>query len=1009
MKKLIILLCYSLLIPIIAFADTHIPGGNVSGIWTIGNSPYIIDSLIIIPLDSLLTIEPGVKVIFSGYYSFIILGRLLAEGANNDTITFTVQDTTLGWHGLRFSNINTNNQDSSKVVYCKLKYGKATNYYDDYHGGAIYCTNSSNILIKNCLITKNIAGFGGGIYCEYSNPSLENIIITSNSTHYDGGGIYCNNDSSPNLVNVTISSNSTNYFGGGIYCNNNSNPSLVNVTITGNSAGYGGGIYCNDDSNPSLVNVTITGNSASFGGGIYCYESNPSLVNVTISINSANNFGGGIGCYNSNPILSNVTISGNIATYGGGIHCYNSFPVFNSVNRSNIFLNFANLGNDLYSMENTTIDVIVNTFTVLIPNEHFTYPIDNFTFDILNSKIDQANHDLYVSPFGSDYNSGLNIESPLRTISWALAIIISDNTNLYTIHVANGTYSQSNTGEKFPLHCRSYISLQGEEEDLTILDGEGLNGIFKCDRDSCFSIKNMTLQNGNTDYGGGIYCSYSNPSLENVTITSNSTSGDGGGIYCDNSNLSLCNVTLLENTANSGGGIYSDSSIVSIENATINENISSSRGGGIYCIGSAMVLTDITISRNISSQGSGIYCMESSQNLTNVAISGNNASIGAGIICLFGSSDLRNVTITKNTADDNGGGIFCNGTYQLLFNCVLWNNVPEEIYKISDTIIVNYSDIKNGWEGLGNINEDPLFADPENENFHLTENSPCIDTGNPDTTGLNLPFWDLDFKHRIWDGNGDGIAIIDMGCYEYGSTPLRIYPGDTNNDGIVDTLDILPIGQYFRKTGGLRETASLEWEPQVLPKNWVNINYAYADCNGDGEINIADVLAICVNWGKTHEDTGIMITFTIEELQENIDNFQQIYDNLEDIGLERIIKNHLANVFGFPSIPGNLIYLSQNYPNPFNSNKIGTTIISFYIAEFTENAEIKIYNIKGQLVKKLSIDSNQFSIKWDGKNESGKPVSSGIYFYQLSTKGKSSSGGESNNYKSEIKKMILIK
>ncbi|MCK4340025.1 MAG: T9SS type A sorting domain-containing protein, partial [Candidatus Cloacimonetes bacterium] len=147
--------------------------------------------------------------------------------------------------------------------------------------------------------------------------------------------------------------------------------------------------------------------------------------------------------------------------------------------------------------------------------------------------------------------------------------------------------------------------------------------------------------------------------------------------------------------------------------------------------------------------------------------------------------------------------------------------------------------------------------------------------------------------------------------------------------------------------------------------------------------------------------------------------FQQIYYNLEDIGFEMLIKNYLANVFGFPSIPGNLIYLSQNYPNPFNPHKIVTTTISFYIAEFTENAEIKIYNIKGQLVKKLSIYSNQFSIKWDGKNESGKPVSSGIYLYQLSTKGArlpkrsggqgSASGGKSNNYKSEIKKMILIK
>jgi len=68
-----------------------------------------------------------------------------------------------------------------------------------------------------------------------------------------------------------------------------------------------------------------------------------------------------------------------------------------------------------------------------------------------------------------------------------------------------------------------------------------------------------------------------------------------------------------------------------------------------------------------------------------------------------------------------------------------------------------------------------------------------------------------------------------------------------------------------------------------------------------------------------------------------------------------------------------------NYPNPF---KISTTI-SFSCRIDTENTEINIYNIKGQRIKQYSIFNNQSSITWDGKDEGGKFVSSGIYFARL--------------------------
>ncbi|MCD4796348.1 MAG: T9SS type A sorting domain-containing protein, partial [Candidatus Cloacimonetes bacterium] len=84
-----------------------------------------------------------------------------------------------------------------------------------------------------------------------------------------------------------------------------------------------------------------------------------------------------------------------------------------------------------------------------------------------------------------------------------------------------------------------------------------------------------------------------------------------------------------------------------------------------------------------------------------------------------------------------------------------------------------------------------------------------------------------------------------------------------------------------------------------------------------------------------------------------------------------------------------------NHPNPFNPSGAGrspATTISFNLtAEDAENAELIIYNIKGQKVKQLisnsasQLSAGQHSVVWDGRDENGKPVSSGVYFYKLKT------------------------
>jgi len=82
-------------------------------------------------------------------------------------------------------------------------------------------------------------------------------------------------------------------------------------------------------------------------------------------------------------------------------------------------------------------------------------------------------------------------------------------------------------------------------------------------------------------------------------------------------------------------------------------------------------------------------------------------------------------------------------------------------------------------------------------------------------------------------------------------------------------------------------------------------------------------------------------------------------------------------------IPAAEIILMGNYPNPFNPE---TTIRIRALKEFNNHAFIEIYNLKGQLVRNLAVWVNQkgiYEVRWDGRNNNGKMVSSGTYFYKI--------------------------
>lgn len=299
------LLSFIFILNIEFVAQTIVPSGNVSGLWSKIGSPYKIHGDISIPYLESLIIESGVLIEFQGHYKLNIYGKLLAMGTENDTITFTVNDTTGfkvpntpngGWAGIRFD--NSFPFDSSKIIYCKLEYGKAIGSWPDNSGGAIFVNSYNNLTIANCLITKNIASGlegpgGGGIAIWGSSPSILKNTISKNSAQF-GGGISCY-ESNPLLVNNLIQNNFAEQ-GGGIVFNENSQPIISNTIIKDNLAQSGGGIVCWNNCNLNLNNVTFLGNTATVwaGGGISLGNSNFQINGCTFSNNNASVMGGAI-------------------------------------------------------------------------------------------------------------------------------------------------------------------------------------------------------------------------------------------------------------------------------------------------------------------------------------------------------------------------------------------------------------------------------------------------------------------------------------------------------------------------------------------------------------------------------------------------------------------------------------------------------------------------------------------------------------------------------------------
>lgn len=369
-----------------------------------------------------------------------------------------------------------------------------------------------------------------------------------------------------------------------------------------------------------------------------------------------------------------------------------------------------------------------------------------------------------------------------------------------SVLVDTGTYAENISFEGKNIVVGSLFLATGDEALIaeTIIDGGAQGSVveFLSGEDRSAVLAGFTVTNGDADYGGGIACGASAPTLSHLIVRDNHATG-GGGIHCHNGAAPLIeHVTVSSNStigSGSGGGIRcSGHASPELRDVRVEGN-TALHGGGVYCyFYSHATLTDVVIVGNVadsttpsSPSGGGFYCGGfSNPRLERVLLAGNRAGSeeqnlsgrGGAVYCSGGSTPVVvHATISDNTATFAGGGLYCLGdAFPHFVNSILWDDVPQEIVFDGafgpDSVLVAFSDVEGGQQGIvqngngqifwleGNISEDPLFVAADD--FQLQEDSPCIDAG----TDLFIADGDTLVQSDPEEYSGEA---PDMGAFEF--------------------------------------------------------------------------------------------------------------------------------------------------------------------------------------------------------------------------------------------------
>ena len=212
----------------------------------------------------------------------------------------------------------------------------------------------------------------------------------------------------------------------------------------------------------------------------------------------------------------------------------------------------------------------------------------------------------------------------------------------------------------------------------------------------------------------------------------------------------------------------------------------------------------------------------------------------------------------------------------------------------------------------------------------------------------------------------------------HAASPQPSHPADVNCDGMVDIRDLVAVAAAFG-------------EIETSPADVTSVGPGCGRCptdvdvNADGVVDIRDLVAVTMAFGETVAGAPATVNLSQlspETVQQWLSAVKQL--NLTDPTSQRGIRflEHLLLVL----TPKETALLT-NYPNPFNPE----TWIPYQLGTAAD-VTLRIHAMDGTLVRRLSLghkgvgvyQSRSRAAYWDGRNQLGEPVASGLYFYTLS-------------------------